>query len=310
MGSPVITGPIALEDAWPAVADVVAAMLRRRGVDPWLVDDLVQETAVRVLAREAGYETTGDLRRFACVVAWRLAIDDSRAARHRNATLVDEHACATDVAREVETRETLAAVARGFRQLSPADQAALLTTEVVPADRRTSVRLAVRRHRARTRLLALVEVSLALFAALLRRVTSVARRRWPVTVAADVAASVSLAVFVSVAAGTQPARLDRVRAAPFTPPVSAIAPEPLAEVGRAASNGLDGPASSGSRAVRAGWRSAAGQVEGHVRVPGPSGTVDATVRPKASDDHLVCGDTIVLGWQCHDVPALPVAPVG
>lgn len=155
-----------LSVVWPEVSHRLAKLLTSRGAPRDVVDDVVQETAARVLARGIVFDDAMDLMRWAVPVALNLLVDNARAAAKVTPVTEDHDAPVADVADLVAHRDRLGRVLGAVRQLSPADRAALATPTEVPADRREAVKLAVRRHRARRRLLALVD-GVAAFAALL-----------------------------------------------------------------------------------------------------------------------------------------------
>lgn len=146
-----------MDDVWPAVAAQLKAMLRHRGVDAATAEDVVQETAVRVLRHRVTFVDADDLFRWTAVVAWRLAIDVRREAGRLDVGPLPERQSNVNVALAVEHRSALEAVGRGLQALSEADRGAILAplrTEHPGGDRAQAAAAAVRRHRARTRLLA------------------------------------------------------------------------------------------------------------------------------------------------------------
>lgn len=174
----VITGPEEFSLLWPSLFDRVVATLRQRGVDWASAEDAVQEAGARALANQVPYTSEHDLRRWVQTVAWRVAVDNHRrttrwrapwAAGGRGAdggglsamggaeAEPERITTSVDVAHEVEARFELKAVERMFPLLSAADRAALLDTAPAGQTRKEAVRLAVRRHRARARLVAMVE---------------------------------------------------------------------------------------------------------------------------------------------------------
>lgn len=196
-----------LSVVWPEVSHRLAKLLTSRGATRDVVDDVVQEVAARVLARGIVFDDAMDLMRWAVPVALNLLVDNARAAAKVTAVTDDHDSPVGDVADLVAHRDRLGRVLGAVRQLSPADRAALATPTEVPADRREAVKLAVRRHRARRRLLALVD-GVAAFVAL---VGGMLRRSRPSAVTATVAiAAAPMALFL---------------VAPFTPPAVEPAPE-------------------------------------------------------------------------------------
>jgi hypothetical protein len=146
-----------LSVVWPEVSHRLAKLLTSRGAARDVVDDVVQEVAARILAHGIVYVDAMDLMRWAVPVALNLLVDNARAAAKVTPVTEDHHSPVSDVADLVAHRDRLGRVLGAVRQLSPADRAALATPSEAPADRREAVKLAVRRHRARRRLLALVD---------------------------------------------------------------------------------------------------------------------------------------------------------
>jgi hypothetical protein len=191
----VITPPPDISAVWPEVFEAVVTTLRRRGVGLHAAEDATQEAGSRVLAHEIGFTDADDLRRWVQTVAWRLAIDESRRLARYDGDAPLEAASFQEVPAEVEHRLHLAATRKAWRTLSPADREAIVGSgggdhDRCPAlTRKEAVRLAVRRHRARARLLALVEGVAAIVLVGVRR----ARR---LSTAVMIAAIVPISVLV------------------------------------------------------------------------------------------------------------------
>jgi DNA-directed RNA polymerase specialized sigma24 family protein len=158
-GAVVITP--SFESVWPDVERRLRALLFRRGVDNASVDDIVQEVALRALANQVTYASAKDLLRWAGPVACNLHVD---LVRHRARVLDDvdtDRAGPDDVYGEVADRMELHRAFRGIAALRPADREAIIDAvaeePVVPRTRKEAVRLAVRRHRARSRLILAME---------------------------------------------------------------------------------------------------------------------------------------------------------
>lgn len=150
---------------WPEVSRRLNATLTRRGVRPADAADIVQETAVRTLARWPDVDDCEAFTRWAHTVAWRQCIDAYR--RTRGATTVSFGASHDQAAPEgwssdrvVEGKLELERTFRAMASLSTADRAALVAAIAGPAstaiDRKQAVREAVRLHRARLRLVGVV----------------------------------------------------------------------------------------------------------------------------------------------------------
>lgn len=158
-----ITGP-SLADVWPEVSGRLGRLLASRGASRDLADDVVQEVAARALARGIVFDDAADLMRWAVPVALNLLVDSARHAGRVTVGIDGWDAAEGDVADLVAHRDRLTRVLGAVERLSDADRVALTSVEA-PADRREAVKLAVRRHRARRRLLALVD-GVAAFVAL------------------------------------------------------------------------------------------------------------------------------------------------
>lgn len=148
-----------IAQVWPEVAERLASMLRRRGVDPWAIEDVVQEVGLRVLTHRVRFESASDLCRWAMPVARNLMVDHWRSQRREGGVPPADRPAAVDVPAEVENRMALGAVSQCLAQLHESDRQAIFwdLEADAPATRTEGVRLAVRRHRARARLLRLVE---------------------------------------------------------------------------------------------------------------------------------------------------------
>src|SRR4051812_3876492 len=122
--TPLITRPAdisAFDDVWPLVARRLTAMLRRHGASPHVCEDVVQETATRVLTSAVEYRDAPDLSRWAATVARRVYIDMYRKDKRLDDGPLPERIAATDVHATIEDRLALSAVTRAFGQLSTSD---------------------------------------------------------------------------------------------------------------------------------------------------------------------------------------------
>jgi DNA-directed RNA polymerase specialized sigma24 family protein len=158
----------------------VATGLARRGVPDADIADVVQETAARALATPPDVADADALARWAFTVALRISIDGHRRSGRVQLVPLDEDSPhGGDVATIVEGRIRWQKTMRALSLLSGSDRAALAASlwptapTEADASRRQAVRDAVRLHRARTRLTAMVArlgiVLGALWAALRRR---------------------------------------------------------------------------------------------------------------------------------------------
>jgi hypothetical protein len=263
---------------WPEVSKRVAAGLARRGVPAADIADVVQETAARALAHPPQVASADELARWAFTVATRITIDGHRrTGRVQLVPLDDDSPQAPDVATIVEGRIRWQKTMRALSLLSGADRAALAASlwptapTVADAGRRQAVRDAVRLHRARTRLTAMVARLGIVLGALWRGLRRRTRFLKPQLAAAVV---VVLLVLLGVAqpAGITSAGAD-ARPAPAAGPSSqtaldASAPSPAASSSPAASAALGTPDAAGPLAaasIDAGTDNA---------VPSPDDTID------------------------------------
>ena len=157
---PLITPPF--ETVWPDVERCLRALLYRRGLDAASADDVVQEVALRALAGRVTYTSARDLLRWAGPVACNLHVDLLRQrAKLMDGEVDPERPAAHDVAGEVADRIELQRAFRGIAALRPADREAIMEAVTCeppqPRTRKEAVRLAVRRHRARSRLALVME---------------------------------------------------------------------------------------------------------------------------------------------------------
>jgi len=155
----VIRSSPALEAVWPEVRRRLLRLLQSRGVDSSTAEDIVQEVAVRLLARQVPYTSADDLMRWTTTVARNLAIDYWRSAAREVPLPVYPAAAAQRVDEEVEYRLRLEAVEESWPRLSERDRRALkmaVAGETVPT-RSEAVRWAVQRHAARARLAAMID---------------------------------------------------------------------------------------------------------------------------------------------------------
>lgn len=142
--------------AWPAARARLAAVLRSRGVQEADVDDVIQEVAIRALGTPRSFDSEEHLVAWCCRVGINLHIDSTRRQRRLSGPPSPETAANEDTAATAERRLALEVLTTGIAELS--DEERRLLFELEPAlSRREAVRLAVRRHRLRARLAALVE---------------------------------------------------------------------------------------------------------------------------------------------------------
>lgn len=151
--------PERLATMWPEASRRLLAALEAQGVDPANAEDLVSEAVTRALAVGLAADSVDDFCRWAYRVARNLHVDWMR-ARSRLAPESEAEDCAKviDITDQVELRLLCESALRSLAELSASDRRAILgeADAAPPADRREAVKLAVRKHRARARLLKLV----------------------------------------------------------------------------------------------------------------------------------------------------------
>ena len=158
------------EQRWPLAAASVDRLLRGHHVSAPDRDDIIQEVAARAFIRQDEFTSLNHLTRWSCRVAANLRVDQLRRNRRLSDADVPEQSTSVDTAQLVEGRVALEAVLSAVSRLSDADRVALFGEREDAEDRRGAVRLAVRRHRARARLAAMVEGMIAAFAVFNRTV--------------------------------------------------------------------------------------------------------------------------------------------
>lgn len=152
--------PPTLCQVWPEVEGRLKLMMRRRGVDHAAAEDAAQETAVRVLRSDVRFVDAADLFRWAAVVGWRVVLDARRKERWAELRRVPDGANGVNVAGVVEQRSVLEAVVRMLDRLSADDRQVILgsvASEWYGVEQQQRADTALRRHRARARLLRLLE---------------------------------------------------------------------------------------------------------------------------------------------------------
>jgi len=179
---------------WPAVETPLRRYLGSIGVNRHDIDDLVQETASRVIASRVPYDGAADLRQWAFVVARRLLANLHR-SRQRQAALDGAHRpdpAQDDLMRQVEDRLIVEKVIASAANLTTAERRHLAVRPLGTAAERNRANVA--RHRARQHLRKLVG-PLAVTLAVLRRRATLA------TSTAAVGAAVALPLALLPAAG-------------------------------------------------------------------------------------------------------------
>ena len=139
--------------AWPTVRTRVVRLLTSRGADGDLAEDIVQDVALRAYRIRPTFDSPEELFWWCSTVAKRCAIDEHRRTSRTTAVAhLPEPRRVEDTALTFERTETVRAVLGAFAELPESQQRALTSR-----DTSASSTDAVRRHRARRRLLAIVD---------------------------------------------------------------------------------------------------------------------------------------------------------
>lgn len=221
----------ALGAMWPEVRTRLHRSLRRTGAGADAVEEALAETATRALSRRLPVASPDDFCRWAFVVARNLLVEATRSGeRVVSVPEFPERDDGYDVGEHVASRQHLQATVHAFVGLSDADQEAIRSA-IAPsfASGRgvlEATREAVRRHRARARLRAVVGAPAALWI----------RMRplpWPTSPAGRMAAAgaltaplllVTTTMFLFPPSG-EPARADVL--VPAAAPIETPLPPPL-----------------------------------------------------------------------------------
>lgn len=187
--------------AWPAALAQVSAVLRARGVQAPDVDDVAQEVAVRALRTSREFDSDEHFVAWCCRVAINLQIDAARRQRRVSPEPPSDAEGHHDTAATAERRMALDVLADRIAEL-PEEERRLLFDAEPTESRRDAVRLAVRRHRLRARLAALVEGMVA-------GVAWVRRLRFPRHLSTPTKASLAAAPLVAVAMMLGPLATDQ-----------------------------------------------------------------------------------------------------
>jgi hypothetical protein len=266
-------------EIWPSVFTSTVQRLLARGVGAAVAEDAAQEAGTRALAMHVPFTDAGDLTRWVSTVAWRIAVDEHRHhGRRVVAAPVRDRAADIDVATEAEARLELRRVSLAWPRLSEGDRAALVDPRPDTGDRRAAVRSAVRRHRARMRLVALIEALGAIALAPLSRL-----RRPVVAVALMGTVPLAAAMLVHIdRGGAQPP----ARVVPDAGPSRTIATTTVAAVD---AGDREEDVRSGSVAVGRSMAVATPDPQDEPSEPVVDVGVEAEVRPRdARDDAIVC----------------------
>ena len=291
--------------------EAVVVALRRRGIGLHAAEDATQEAGSRVLANGIRFVDADDLRRWVQTVAWRVAIDESRRqARYDGGGTAVDAASGQEVAAEVEHRLRLAATSKAWRTLSAADREAIIgeVDGVRPLTRKEAVRMNVRRHRARARLLAMIEGVAGV-------VTFPFRRARKLTAAAAVAAALPITALVlpfvddhpgpagsGAGQGAGPAG-DR-GVADISPAVAVAAAAVVAALDAEDGAGATSDPAAGFRGAPAHYPSALDRIDAHVDTPMPD-EQDPHLKSKPKEQ----GQPIACAWPTGTRVCTPDLPV-
>lgn len=148
---------MSFEDYWPDLEGELRRMLLGRGVPAWLIDDVVQETGVKLWQMWERVDWERSVESLARKMALNLLRDHwRRAARREVPGTVPDRVAITDVEREVLARSELRAVGRAVRTLQSSYRSALLG-EIGVGKRGSGGAARMLRLRARRELAALVD---------------------------------------------------------------------------------------------------------------------------------------------------------
>ena len=154
---------------WESAGRRLRGLLRSRGADAWLAEDLAQETLARAVAKGIAFSDSDDLMRWCVPVAGNLLVDTSRRRRFADDGEVPDQPAGVDVEREVLARLELGVVLGHLATLPEPDRDAILSglePAALPCPRQEAVGQAVRRHRARQRLARLTAGAAAVWSVL------------------------------------------------------------------------------------------------------------------------------------------------
>ena len=150
---------LTFEEWWAELSDAVRAWLLRRRVPPHLVDDIVQETGLRLFKMWDEIDAMRSPRGLAFTIASNLLWDErNRRSAREIVGDVPEQSCDDDVERAGIARIELARVRRAMSRLNPQQRSVLLAEigdETIPTGSPAAVKMM--RMRARRRLHAILD---------------------------------------------------------------------------------------------------------------------------------------------------------
>jgi RNA polymerase sigma factor (sigma-70 family) len=123
----VATAPVrTFEDEWPPLAARLATFLSHKGVAPCNIDDVVQETAVRLWSIRDRFDPRRPLWPLVVTIALNLLRDEARRSGRELCGVIPEISSEDDVERSALARVQLRQVEESLAQLTPQRRNALL----------------------------------------------------------------------------------------------------------------------------------------------------------------------------------------
>ena len=204
------------DEVWPALERRVRAVLAARGVRGEELNDLTQETALRLFRAWPTLDPARPVLPYATTIAlnaWRDGLKRAAATREQLEGAMPEQADSSDVERTVLARLEVSRVSAAMRQLRQRDRDALMAEDSGPAHR-------MARMRARRELIAAMERASAVLGVLLGLRRFLRPRGSSLTASAGALTLVSM-----VAIGSTQAAPPHAEAAPrISPPRIVAAP--------------------------------------------------------------------------------------
>jgi len=146
------------DDVWPEVAERVRRTLQRRRAPPDVIDEALQEAALRAWSRADGFDSVEGMVRWVTVVAWHQVIAEWRRQARVEPGGVPERPASDDPTRTVEDRLSVEVVIQGLAQLNDVERSVILsgTVDSAVGDSADRARTKMRRFRARQHLAVVV----------------------------------------------------------------------------------------------------------------------------------------------------------
>ena len=289
---------LTFEEWWAELGDAVRAWLLRRRVPPHLVDDIAQETGLRLFKMWDDIDPMRSPRGLAFTIASNLLWDERNRRASREIVCDVPEEAREDVERAGIARLELARVRRAMRRLSPQQRSVLLAEigdATVPDASADAIKMM--RMRARRKLTAILDTSPAGLFGLLKA----PRRAWKIFRSANRSATMHFPAVAIVAACTTIAFVGIPSSQPATgapvdiTAVKAVTARTAAAVGVEAAPARDAvssakPSSAGFGTSRDGGSSAVERI--HVGVgEGTPVTGEATVSVEQSESFEITPPT-------------------